>query len=131
MKHSYLADTQALIKFLEGKKVINKEIDDIFTKFDNNEILIFLSAITLVEILYLEERNRININIEDIESLQKLNPNLIFIELNVEIIKTAKNITDINELHDRLIAATARYLKIPILTNDPIIRKSKFVKSVK
>ena len=131
MKYSYLADTQALIKFLEGKKVINKEIDDIFTKFDNNEILIFLSAITLVEILYLEERNRININIEDIESLQKLNPNLIFIELNVEIIKTAKNITDINELHDRLIAATARYLKIPILTNDPIIRKSKFVKSVK
>ncbi len=131
MKYSYLADTQALIKFLEGKKVINKEIDDIFTKFDNNEILIFLSAITLVEILYLEERNRININIEDIESLQKLNPNLIFIELNVEIIKTAKKITDINELHDRLIAATARYLKIPILTNDPIIRKSKFVKSVK
>ena len=131
MKYSYLADTQALIKFLEGKKVINNEIDDIFTKFDSNEILIFLSAITLIEVLYLEERNRISIDIEDIESLQKINPNLIFVELNIEIIKTAKEITDINELHDRLIAATARYLKIPILTNDPIIQKSKFVKSVK
>ena len=131
MKSIYLADTQAIIKFLEGKKVISSSIDHIFTKFDNNEILIFLSVITLMEIFYLEEKNRIKITIDDIDYLQKLNPNLIVIDLDVEIIKTAKEIKDIPELHDRLIAATARYLKIPILTNDPIIQDSKFVECIR
>lgn len=39
-------------------------------------------------------------------------------------------IDDIPELHYRLIAATARYLDAPIITNDPVIRKSKFVKII-
>ena len=39
----------------------------------------------------------------------------------------ASEITDIHELHDRLIAATARYLDLPLITNDPVIRASEFV----
>jgi predicted nucleic acid-binding protein len=34
-------------------------------------------------------------------------------------------------LHDRLIAATARYLDLPIITNDPVIRDSRFVEVLK
>ena len=48
--------------------------------------------------------------------------------LSLEILKTAIDINDVPELHDRLIAATARYLDIPIITNDPQILKSRFVK---
>ncbi len=53
--------------------------------------------------------------------------NYQFEPLSLEILKTASEITDIPELHDRLIAATARYLDIPLITNDPVIRASKFV----
>ncbi|MFO8084776.1 MAG: hypothetical protein R6U27_10710 [Desulfobacterales bacterium] len=34
---------------------------------------------------------------------------------------------DIPEMHDRLIAATARHLDLPLITNDPVIRDSEFV----
>jgi predicted nucleic acid-binding protein len=47
--------------------------------------------------------------------------------LSYEILKTASEINDIPELHDRLIAATARYLDLPLITNDPVIRDSSFV----
>lgn len=53
-----------------------------------------------------------------------------FEPLSLEILKTASEIDDIPELHDRLIAATARYLDIPIITNDPVILESRFVKSL-
>jgi predicted nucleic acid-binding protein len=38
---------------------------------------------------------------------------------------------DIPELHDRLIAATAMHLDLPLITNDPVISKSEFDQIVK
>jgi len=57
--------------------------------------------------------------------------NYQFEPLSLEILKTAAEITDIPELHDRLIAATARHLDIPIITNDPEILNSSFVTHLK
>ena len=50
--------------------------------------------------------------------------------LTIDIIKSAFEITDIPELHDRLIAGTARYLDIPLITNDPVILRSAFLQCV-
>lgn len=45
--------------------------------------------------------------------------NYQFEPLSFDILKTASEIDDIPELHDRLIAATARYPGLPIITNAP------------
>ena len=50
--------------------------------------------------------------------------------MGFEIVKSALQITDIPELHDRLIAATARSLDLSLITNDPKIQKSQFVNTV-
>ena len=39
-------------------------------------------------------------------------------------------ITDIPELHDRLIAATARIHNVELITNDPVIQASAFVRTI-
>lgn len=80
-----------------------------------------------MEVLYLFEKNRIRINLLQTEDLMK-SRNYQFEPLSLDILKTASEITDIPELHDRLIAATARYFDVPLITNDPVIRQSKFVK---
>ena len=46
------------------------------------------------------------------------------------VIEAAAQITDIRELHDRLIAATARWLKVALITNNPVIQGSAFVNTV-
>lgn len=46
---------------------------------------------------------------------------------NFDILKTAAEIDDIPELHDRLIAATAKYLDLPLITNDPEIGASRHI----
>jgi len=45
--------------------------------------------------------------------------------------EAAFEITDIPELHDRLIAGTARHLNLQLITNDPEILDSAFVNCVK
>ncbi|MCK4467660.1 MAG: PIN domain-containing protein, partial [Desulfobacterales bacterium] len=97
-----------------------------FQSADKGEATIIIPAIVLMEVLYLFEKNRIDISLLQTEDLFK-SQNYQFEPLSFEILKTASEINDIPELHDRLIAATARYLDLPIITNDPVIRDSKFV----
>jgi predicted nucleic acid-binding protein len=123
----YVTDTQALVKFMMGKKVINEKANETFLSADKGECTIIIPAVVLMEVLYLFEKNRIEIGLLNIEDLLKCQ-NYQFEPLSLEILKTASEMDDIPELHDRLIAATARYLDIPIITNDPLIKESRFVK---
>ena len=126
---SYVTDTQALIKFMIGKKVINDKCHQAFLSADRGEDIVIIPAIVLMEIMYLFEKNRIPVDLIQTEDLLK-SSNYQFEPLSLEILKAASQIDDIPELHDRLIAGTARYLDTPIITNDPVINKSKFVKTL-
>ena len=124
---SYVTDTQALVKFMMGQKVINEQCHQVFLSADRGENTIIIPAIVLMEILYLFEKSRIKIDLIQTEDLLQ-SRNYQFEPLSLEILKTATVIDDIPDLHDRLIAATARHLDIPLITNDPVIRKSRSVK---
>jgi len=127
---SYVTDTQALIKFMMGKKVINDRSHQADQSADKGESTIIIPAIVLMEILYLFEKNRIDVGLLQMEDLFK-SQNYQFEPLSFDILKTATEIDDIPELHDRLIAATARYLDLPLITNDPDIRASRYVTVLK
>ena len=91
------------------------------------EAIVIIPAIVLMEVLYLFEKNRIEIGLLQTEVLME-SRNYRFEPLSFGILKTASNIDDIPELHDRLIAATAKYLDLPMITNDPVVIQSSFVR---
>jgi predicted nucleic acid-binding protein len=128
--NKYVIDTQALIKFMNGVKVISTSVDEILRKTDSGENIIIIPSVVIFEIAYLYEKKRIPVSVTDIEGIIAGSLNYIEEPLSLDIIKTAFEINDIPELHDRLIAGTAMYLDLPLITNDPIIRRSAFVKSV-
>jgi PIN domain nuclease of toxin-antitoxin system len=68
--------------------------------------------------------------LQDLNKLLQKSPNFRESPLTQTIIETAEQITDIPELHDRLIAATARHLNLELITIDEKIRESEFVKTV-
>lgn len=127
----YVIDTQALVKFMNGVKVISTAVDQILKKADAGENIIILPSAVIFEIAYLYEKKRIPVSITDIEGIISGSLNYIEEPLTLDIIKSAFEINDIPELHDRLIAGTARYLDLPLMTNDPVILNSAFVKCVK
>ena len=126
MMDSFVTDTQALVKFMMGKKVIDDRCHQAYLSADRGESAIIVPAIVLMEMLYLFEKNRIDVGLLQTEELFK-SQNYQFEPLSFNILKTAAEIDDIPELHDRLIAATAKYLDLPLITNDPVIRASLHV----
>ncbi len=129
--NKFIIDTQALIKFLNGKKVISDSVDSILKDADQGKNIIIIPSVVLFEIGYLHEKGRIPVALKAIEDIIENSFNYVEEKLSLSIIKAAFEIKDIPELHDRLIAGTARQLNIPILTNDPVIMSSAFVKCVK
>jgi predicted nucleic acid-binding protein len=123
---NFVTDTQALVKFMMGKKVINDRSHQAFQSADRGESTIIVPAIVLMEMLYLFEKSRIDVGLLQTEELFK-SQNYQFEPLSFDILKIAAEIEDIPELHDRLIAATAKYFDLPLITNDPEIRASRHV----
>ena len=115
---------------MRGKKAINDTSHEAFQAADRGDGTIIIPAVALMEILYLFEKNRIPVGLLHTDDLME-SDNYQFEPLSLEILKAGSEITDIPELHDRLIAATARHLDLPIITNDPDICASEFVTTVK
>jgi predicted nucleic acid-binding protein len=80
----------------------------------------------MVEILYLSEKNRIPLDFRDAKNRLRHADNYNVMDLDMDIVGISKTIQGL-ELHDRLIVATALFLKVPILTSDEVIKEAGVV----
>ena len=119
----YLADTVAIIRHFANVGKIGKAAKLILQDADSGKNTILISIISIVEILYLSEQNKIPLDFEDVR--RKLLPldNYRIVDLDFDIVETAKTVQGL-ELHDRLIVSTSLSLNVPILTSDQIIKDS-------
>lgn len=91
--------------------------------------LLLISAISLMEVLYLSEKNRIPIDLAG--SLERIQASECYavVDLNAEILKVAETI-EFRELHDRLILATAKWFGVAVLSSDREFRQVEGIKVV-
>lgn len=122
----YLADTVAIIRHFSKAGKIGSKAKEIFKQADTGNNIIWISIISLAEVMYLAERHRIPINLDEFTGILEGLDNYRIVDLNIEIIMVANTIHEF-ELHDRLIVASAKYLNIPIITSDAEIQSSNVI----
>lgn len=124
-----LADTVAIIRHFAKTGKIGLKAKRILKGADKGKNSIHISTISIVEIMYLAERKRIQVNLEDVIRKIQNSDNYYFVDLSVGIVEIAKTIKGL-ELHDRLIVATGKYLDYPILTCDKSLSSLKEVEVI-
>lgn len=102
----------------------------LFEAMEAGSVIIHIPAMVFAEILYLSEKNRISLTLPSVEDYLARFPNCRGFPLSLHVVRAAGEITDIPELHDRLIAATARVHNVELITNDPVIQASAFVRTL-
>ena len=125
----FVTDTIGLVLRIEQRQ-LSEKVTSIFDSVESGSTIVYIPAIVFAEILYLSEKQRIHTSIDKIEDYLKKYPNCKEYSLNFAVIQSAAEITDIPELHDRLIAATARHLDRELITNDSVIQASAFARVV-
>ncbi len=113
----YLLDTVTIVRHFSGKGRIGRQAAHILDTIEERNDLLIISVISLMEILYLSEKNRIAIHLtETIERIDSSSKYAV-INLSPDILRVAETIA-FRELHDRLILATTKWLDISIMSSD-------------
>ena len=113
----YLLDTVAVVRHFTGSVNIGKKAAAVLDAKGNSDHVFMISVISLMEIMYLAEKKRISIQLnETIDRLER-SSNYVIVDLNTAILKVA-NEFQFPDLHDRLILATAKWLGIPVISSD-------------
>ncbi|NEX15290.1 MAG: hypothetical protein C1943_01310 [Halochromatium sp.] len=129
MKIDYVADTMAIVLRLENRKLPSR-IKEIFKDVEAGNQRLAIPAMALAELGYLAEKKRIETNLAALDEYTSRYPLVAIAPMTAEIVHQTFLITNISELHDRIIAATAVCLDAMLVTNDPIISASGFVRVV-
>jgi len=124
MNKAIATDTMALVLRLEQRK-LPQHVRNVFSETEQGECQIVIPAMVFAEIGYLSERGRIDLTLDDVRMYCTRHPTITESALTQAIVAHSFTIDDIPELHDRLIAGTASYQHIPLLTNDPVITQSQ------
>jgi PIN domain nuclease of toxin-antitoxin system len=129
MSNDYVADTMAVILRLEKRK-LSQQVKTIFEAIEKGKINLMIPAIVLGEIGYLSERNKIDTNLHEVKDYCQKFPAVTVEPITAEFIYRSFEIDDIPELHDRIIAGTASLKNLELITNDPMIIKSKYLSTI-
>jgi len=127
--NEFVTDTMALVLRIEKRK-LGLKVKAAFDSAEAGNALIYLPGIVLAEILYLSEKKRIQTDLSSVSNYLSQFPNIREYPVDLAVAQSAAQIHDIPELHDRLIAGTARLLQRELLSNDPAIQASTSVRTI-
>lgn len=121
-------DTHALIWYLSSPEFLSTRelhVIDSNVKAGNK---LYISSITIVEIIYLVEKNRIPQEAYDnlMQAVHDPSTELYILPIDEQVAAEITNISreSVPDMPDRLIAATAKYYDLTLLTRDQKIRDS-------
>ena len=125
---SVVADTHAMICYVDAPHELSSAATAALdTAANASGDYIFISAITLVEIRYLVEKNRIKAGVlaRIEQELDEADPMVVVAPLDRAVSDALALIprTVVPDMPDRVIAATAHALSLPLATRDTAISK--------
>ena len=130
MPSKYVVDTHAMVWFSTGDSRLGQNAQRILSNPDS-ELILPITA--LAEVCWIIERGRTSIpSVSDFLLTIDADPRVTITPLDRTILDKTLMLTDINEMHDRQIAATALVLidegeSVSLLTYDENIRATNLV----
>jgi PIN domain nuclease of toxin-antitoxin system len=134
MARSVLADTHAVVWYLSKSEKLSRAAFSAIDEALQTAAPVFVSTISLVEIIYLIERQRLVAETFTRLMAEVRDPTssvvLASLDRNVALALQRIPRGEVADMPDRVIAATALALSVPIVTRDEAIRKSSVVETI-
>ncbi len=123
-----VTDTHGLIWYLQDDPRLGPQASKFFDSCDAGELIIYVPTICVVEIIYLQEKGHIPADLKkqlDAE-LQSGTTGLALFDLTGGVADAISRVprSQVPDMPDRIIVATALHLGLPVISRDRKIRLS-------
>ncbi|MDQ3321350.1 MAG: type II toxin-antitoxin system VapC family toxin [Acidobacteriota bacterium] len=128
-----VVDTHVVIWYFSNPAALSKNAE---IRLDSAEAggTIYVSSITIVELVYLIEKGKIPLDILTLlrDALDDRTTAFRLVELSREIADETENISRsiVPDMPDRIISATALHLNLPFVTRDRMISQLTAIKTI-
>jgi PIN domain nuclease of toxin-antitoxin system len=121
----YVTDTHALIWHLQNLPELSSGVRQIFSQIDGGSAIAVIPTIVLIELIYLAEKRRIPEDLLNavLNLIGTNSANYELAPLDFSIVTSLQQISRsvVPDMPDRIIAATALALDLPLLSRDSAI----------
>lgn len=121
----YVTDTHALIWHLQNLPNLSCKVRQIFSQIDEGSATAVIPTIVVVEMIYLAEKGRIPGNLLNaaLNLMGTNSVNYLLAPLDFSVVSSLRQIprSAVPDMPDRIIAATALALNLPLLSRDSVI----------
>lgn len=124
MPEIYVLDTHVLIWYFIGSKRLELRLKEKIDEVRNEGGRLLIPTIVLSEALDIAEKGRVEFDFAGMYGQIQREKEFEIIGFSAEIFAETLQIKEIVEIHDRIIAATARFYGSGIMTKDRIIQES-------
>lgn len=120
----YVIDTHVLIWYFTGSNRLQKKLKDKIDTVRNLGGRLLVPTIVLAEALDIAEKKRVNFDFDAMYQRIVDEPEFEIVGFSPEIFEVAVHLKNVKEIHDRIIAATAMFYRVGVLTKDKVINES-------
>ncbi|RJX22066.1 MAG: PIN domain-containing protein [Ammonifex sp.] len=120
----YVLDTHVLIWYFTGSKRLKRQFKELIDNVRSQGGRLLIPTIVLAEAMHIAEKGRVHFDFTEMYRLIKEEPEFEIVSFSPDILEESTQISNIPEIHDRIIVATAKFYQAGILTKDRVIRNS-------
>lgn len=127
---AYVTDTHSLLWYFHKPQRLGAAAADAFDQVAASEADLIVPVIVLAEIIYILQAGKVTADFDDMLTQLQMDPNVTIVPLALERVLDLRNLTEVPEMHDRLIAAEAQALDATLITRDEEIQAANVVPTV-
>ena len=127
---NFVTDTHALLWWFIDSPRLSPKATEILQGCENGENIIFVPSIVIAEAFSIFEKKRISFDFKRLFKKMDESDNFVLIPLDYPILRNMIDLSDIPELHDKIIVSTAMYLGLPLITKDKTIQKLLYLETI-
>lgn len=127
---TFAVDAHALVWFITEDPRLSGPAKDILERAEDAQVQVLIPTIVLAEITYISLKKKVSITIDRVLQRIRQGDGFIVVPFDFSVFHITLQFPEDWDIHDRIIAATARYYKAKLITRDQTLQESAEVETV-